>query len=99
MHEAETKSAPRFPLSVEILIVSAALLTGLVLRVHGLTADGLWLDEMWEATFAQLGVKDALVAVARLDVHPPLHYLQLNAWAALFGRTDAALLANSVFWS
>jgi len=57
------------------------------------------MDELWAATYTQLGLKDLLVAVVRFDVHPPAYYVQMNAWAALFGRTDAALLANSVAWS
>jgi mannosyltransferase len=81
------------------LVLAVAIIVGLALRLHDLTADGLWLDELWGATFAQLGLRDLMVAVIRLDVHPPLYYLQLKLWAALFGASDAALLANSVFWS
>ncbi len=77
------------------LVLTAAFL----IRVHDLTTGGLWMDELWAATFVQLGIKDLLVAVIRLDLHPPFYYIQLRAWAALFGNTDTALLLNSVFWS
>ncbi|MFT8245524.1 glycosyltransferase family 39 protein [Roseomonas sp. BN140053] len=90
--------ATRFRTSMQLAVLGCAALAGLLLRLHNLAGEGLWLDELWAATFTQLGLQDTLVAVLRFDVHPPLYYLQLNAWAALFGRSDAALLANSVFW-
>jgi uncharacterized membrane protein len=75
------------------------MVLGLLLRSHNIAAEGLWLDELWAATFVQLSLKDTLVAVIRFDIHPPLHYFQLNVWAAVFGRSDLVLLANSVLWS
>jgi len=88
-------TVPRWHLAAlaAIVVVAAGL------RVHDLTRGGLWMDELWAATYVQLGLKDLLVAVARFDVHPPSFYLQMNAWSALVGRSDAALLANSVAWS
>lgn len=80
-------------------MLGAILLAGIALRQHDLTRGGLWMDELWAASFVQLGLKDLLVAVIRFDVHPPAYYMQLNVWSALFGRSDAALLANSVAWS
>lgn len=88
-------AAPRWhiPTLIAVLAVGAAL------RIHDLTLGGLWMDELWAATYVQLGLKDLLVAVIRFDVHPPSYYMQMNVWSAVFGRSDAALLANSVAWS
>lgn len=80
------------------LIALAAMLAAL-LRVHQLTAPGLHLDEIYGATYTGLGPLDTVVAIFRFDIHPPLYYLQLNAWAAAFGNSDAALLMNSVAFS
>jgi uncharacterized membrane protein len=84
---------------LDVIVLAAALSVALVLRVHNLARDGMWLDEIWGATFVQLNLKDLLVAVARLDVHPPLYYMQLGLWSRLFGPGDVPLLLNSVFWS
>lgn len=86
---------PRWHISA----LAAILAVAAVLRIHDLTLGGLWMDELWAATYAQLGLKDLLVAVIRYDVHPPVYYIQMKFWSVLFGRSDAALLANSVVWS
>lgn len=79
--------------------LAAVLLAALTLRLHQLQAHGLWLDEIYGATYTGMGPIDTVVAVWRFDIHPPLYYLQLNAWAALFGGADASLLINSVVCS
>jgi hypothetical protein len=50
-------------------------------RLRDLTAAGLWMDELWGASFVHLGLQDLLVAVARMDVHPPLAAERLQAIA------------------
>lgn len=62
-------------------------------------SGGFWLDEIFSASYVGLGVLDAVVAIERFDVHPPLYYLQLDAWGTLFGAGDTALLANALLWS
>lgn len=88
--------AGRRPL--ELCLLALVLFVAALLRLRNLNLEGFWLDELMAATFVPLGAKDLLVAVARYDVHPPAYNLQLNLWARLFGASDAALLANSVFW-
>ncbi|MFN7725212.1 MAG: hypothetical protein ACK5QH_09095 [Rubrivivax sp.] len=77
-------------------LIALAALLACWLRVHQLTTPGLHLDEIYGATYTGLGLVDTVVAVFRFDIHPPLYYLQLNSWAAVFGVSDTALLLNSV---
>ncbi|MBI1381402.1 MAG: hypothetical protein GC161_09980 [Planctomycetaceae bacterium] len=83
---------------LELCLLALVLIVAALLRLENLTLEGLWLDELMAATFVPLGAKDLAVAVARFDVHPPAYNIQLNLWARLFGSSDSALLANSVFW-
>ena len=64
-------------------IAVAALIVfvlGIFLRIVALGREGLWMDEIYSATFAAMPFVDMLVAVLRFDVHPPLYYLQLGIW-------------------
>jgi uncharacterized membrane protein len=81
-----------------LMAVVLALGLGLWLRLLALGRDGFWLDEVFSASFANLSYPGTLLAVLVLDVHPPLYYLQLNAWGRL-GHDDLWLLLNSVAWS
>ena len=58
---------------------------------------GFWEDEFYQITFANESFSKFIFAVARLDVHPFFHYLQLKVWAEFF-PSDKGLLANSLFW-
>jgi mannosyltransferase len=68
------------------------------LRVVALGRDGFWLDEIYSASFANLSALGTVAAAFLYDPHPPLYYLQLNAWGRL-GHGDFWLLLNSVTWS
>ncbi|WP_382324575.1 hypothetical protein ACFJGX_18540 [Hydrogenophaga sp. UC242_50] len=75
------------------------LLVAFGLRFMAIRADGgLWYDEIFGASYVNLNPLDVVVAVMRFDIHPPLYYLQLNAWG-VFSKQDTWLLLNSVFWS
>src|ERR1700691_4084014 len=79
-------------------IAVAALMVfvlGIFLRIVALGREGLWMDEIYSATFAAMPFVDTLVAVLRFDVHPPLYYLQLVVWSAMVD-VDRWLTSNSV---
>ena len=42
---------------------------------------------------------DEIVSIAAKDVHPPLYYLLLHFWTALFGQTESAARMLSVVFS
>lgn len=83
---------------IAVLLVVLAVAAGIWLRLLALDREGFWLDEVYSAAFANLSAAGTLFAVLLLDVHPPLYYLQLNAWG-IFGHSDFWLRMNSVFWS
>src|SRR3954465_13231670 len=67
--------------------VVAVVVLGVVLRF--LTSSHLWLDEALPVTIARRPlsrIPDAL----RHDGSPPLYYLALHFWSAVFGASDAA---------
>lgn len=80
------------------LLLTMGLALGLWLRLVAIGKEGLWLDEIFSASFADLSVPGTVLAVVLFDVHPPLYYLQLNLWG-LLGHSDIWLLLNSAFWS
>src|SRR5947209_17507022 len=72
--------------------VVAVVVLGVVLRF--LTSSHLWLDEALTVNIARLPlsrIPDAL----RHDGSPPLYYLALHFWSAVFGSSDAAVRALS----
>lgn len=79
-------------------LLAGALALGLWLRICSLGMEGMWMDEIFSVTFANLPPLELLIAVLRFDVHPPLYYLQLAAWS-LAGHGDRWLILNSVAWS
>jgi mannosyltransferase len=81
-----------------VIAFIALLAAGLGVRLAGIGQEGLWLDEIYAATYANLSLLQTAVASMRFDVHPPLYYMQLTAWSSL-GHGDVWLLLNSVLWS
>jgi uncharacterized membrane protein len=70
----------------------AALVAGVVLRLH--SASDLWLDEALSVNIARLPLGDMVDALRR-DGHPPLYYLLLHGWMAVFGSGDDAVRSLS----
>lgn len=68
------------------------------MRCYSIDARGLEYDEAQTLAFASLPVSEMPGIIARLDVHPPLYYLQLHVWMGLFGDGDVSARSNSVFW-
>ena len=75
------------------LCLFVVLAVGAVLRVPGISGRTLWLDEAFSIRVAQFEVSE-LVARSAADSHPPLFYLLLKCWMAVFG--DSALALRSL---
>lgn len=84
--------------NIKIFIAVSIIIFATILRGLAIGIDGLWLDEVFGASFANLNAFEIVVAVFRFDIHPPFYYLQLGAWAAL-SNNDMWLLCNSIAWS
>ncbi|MCK9925168.1 glycosyltransferase family 39 protein [Frankia sp. AgPm24] len=75
-----------------MVAVGFAVAVGAVLRFA--TPSHLWLDESLTVAIASLPVSDLLHAL-RHDGSPPLYYLLLHVWIAVFGDGDVAVRALS----
>jgi mannosyltransferase len=80
----------------------AALIVALVglsafLRTQALGA-GLWIDEGLSVGIASHGFLD-IPGVLRQDGSPPLYYMLLHVWMAIFGRSEEAVHALSLLFS
>ena len=80
------------------IVAGAALLIGFAatLRVF-LLKDGFGEDEFFQIAFINESIPYFFVQIARLDQHPPFHFLQLKMWAEFFS-SDSGLLFNSIAW-
>lgn len=87
-----TRRACRWPVW---LTLAAIVALGVILRCHGIATRSLWFDEAFCWRVAQLPVAEVVARSAR-DNHPPLYFLALKAWMAVFGESSAALRALSV---
>jgi uncharacterized membrane protein len=79
---------------VHLSVLAAILLLAAVLRFYKLDAQSLWYDEGNSARIAERSVQ-LIVEGAAGDIHPPLYYLLLKAWRAIFGSGEAGLRAFS----
>src|SRR5450759_2521821 len=64
-------------------------------RVYKLDAQSFWYDEGNSARIAERSLQ-LIIAGAAGDIHPPLYYMVLHYWRALFGESEAALRSFSV---
>ncbi len=85
------------PWSIPVyLLVALAVAAGLVLRFW--TRSPLWLDEALSVNIARLPIGQIPEAL-RHDGHPPLYYMLLHGWMALFGQGNFAVRTLSGLWS
>jgi mannosyltransferase len=73
-----------------IMAIAAAI------RLWGLAAESLWLDETASWWFANRPLHELWGAVPFYEPHPPLYYTLLKGWCALFGDGEFALRSLSV---
>jgi glycosyltransferase involved in cell wall biosynthesis len=57
--------------------------------------QSIWFDEAYSAALIRKPI-GKLIHFTGLDVHPPLYYLLLKGWAALFGHSELALRSLSM---
>jgi mannosyltransferase len=73
--------------------VFAIFLVALAVRFYGLTYHSLWFDEVMSTFWAAKPTSEIWRVGLSLaqDKHPPLYYLALHGWTALFGPGDVAV--------
>ena len=82
----------RFPVEWGVAFV---IVLGAVLRLKGLTAQSLWLDELDSVRITLSTGLSAIIEFCRTYVHPPLYFLLLRLWEIPFGSGEYALRAFS----
>lgn len=78
-----------------ILLIILILSLAIVLRVNQLGSQSLWADEGNSAAMAGRSFGQIALRAAD-DIHPPLYYWLLRAWAATAGVGEAGLRSFSV---
>lgn len=74
-----------------------AVLAAVLARLLDLGERSLWFDEAFSWELARQPWRE-LIEAARQDFHPPLYFLALKAWIALFGDSAFAMRLLSVAW-
>ncbi|MFI5403619.1 MAG: glycosyltransferase family 39 protein, partial [Planctomycetota bacterium] len=78
-------------------LLLGVLLLAFVLRVQGINDEGYWLDEVTSLHDAAKPV-GAILHGKGQPGHPPLYYLLLKGWIALFGTSETAVrILSAVF--
>jgi 4-amino-4-deoxy-L-arabinose transferase-like glycosyltransferase len=70
------------------------LLLAFVLRFYKIDAQSLWYDEGNSARIAERSIQ-LIIEGSAGDIHPPLYYVLLKFWRAIFGDGETALRAFS----
>lgn len=78
------------------MVIFGVLALSIGVRLYNITTPVLWLDEAFSVYLSRMPPGQILLHTAR-DVHPPLYYLLLHYWMALFGDGLLAVRGLSVF--
>lgn len=90
-------AAARLGLRVTPLRLAVALtLLAIGVRLIGITARPLWLDEAYSAWFSARGWHELWTVVPTYETHPPFYYSLLKLWRIPFGGGALALRLLSV---
>jgi mannosyltransferase len=87
---------PVTPLASTGLVV-ALILASLALRARGI-GGAFWIDEGLSVGISSFPFSD-IPATLRLDGSPPLYYLMLHGWMAVFGTSEAATHVLSMIFA
>lgn len=70
------------------ILLAIILITGIIIRLWGLGAKSLWIDEMYSYAFiSQKTLFQSYTAMFN-DLSPPVYYLVLYFWIKLFGISE-----------
>jgi hypothetical protein len=82
-----------------LFVLAAILALAGALRCVGLGAKNLWLDESLSWRMLEFPVTEVIERTGdRATANPPLYFLVLRGWAAVFGESEFALRSLSVFF-
>ncbi len=80
------------------VLVLAAIVLGVFLRLDGINSKSFWFDEVWTAY--EISEPKLTSVWSGLDKLPvaPLYYTSLYTWVSVWGMNDAAMRSLSVFY-
>ncbi len=79
-----------------ILLLFLVLALGSFLRIYGLGAESIWLDEAHSVSVSSQNF--ASIIAGLLHLNPPLYFVVLHFWMGLFGSSEVALRALSAIF-
>lgn len=79
------------------LILLAVSLAGLLLRVHNLGDESIWLDEGISVRLAHLSPSQIIEERAS-NIHPPFYFIILHYWVDIFGDSEFSTRLLSVMF-
>ncbi|MBK5342338.1 glycosyltransferase family 39 protein [Pseudomonas sp. TH49] len=79
----------------DLLALAAVLIIALCVRFYSITVPVIWYDEAYSLLLAR-ETPARIWALTALDVHPPLYYVLLHYWVAVWGESPLAARAFSV---
>lgn len=90
-HRQPVTLPEQYFMPIAIVGVMLAMAISLAIGLH----QSVWFDEAYSIILAKQSTAELLHLTA-IDVHPPLYYLLLKGWAAIFGWSEVALRSFSV---
>jgi hypothetical protein len=97
MKDASERKIPSNDRPLQLFATLALVVALAAVAKSFLLWDGFWEDEFFQVAFLNEKLPYFFVEIARLDQHPPFHFLQLKLWS-LFFSSDQGLLLNSIAW-
>lgn len=79
----------------DLVALLAIVAVGAILRFYALGAKTIWLDEAFSIWIANHPLAEIFPWLIRIDHHPPLYYVSLHFWQALFGDIQGPVRALS----
>lgn len=79
-------------------VIFFVTIAGFIFRVLLLESKDLWLDEAISWWVSRNSVGEIIRLAASVDSHPPLYYLCLHGWTAVFGDTVYVMRMLSVLF-
>lgn len=78
-----------------VALIAAGAVAAMLLSLCIGLKQSVWFDEAYSILLAKQSWEQ-LLYLTSIDTHPPLYYLLLKAWAAVFGWSELALRSLSV---
>ena len=83
--------------AMTLLTLLLVLVAGTMLRIYGLDAESMTLDEVYSIRLSENSIP-GIISGLKWDAHPPVYFILLHYWVLLFGSGSTVVRLFSVFW-